>query len=109
MSTDVSTILIGPAIRVALARSESGATELVASGDIGYRVFNASSSQGMPAPDLGNIVSGHIGPGVRYWLADGFAISATASLHVDRFSPGGGGSSTYLVALGTALELLGVF
>lgn len=111
-SDSLSTVLIGPVIRVAVARSGTGTNELLAVGDIAYRTFSLSSSQQMgTTPDLGHVVTAHIGISIQHWLSPHFALAATAAARIDDFAPpsSSSSSSAYAAALGYSLDMLGVF
>jgi hypothetical protein len=104
-----STIAIGPVVRVTLAQSETGATELLAAADLSYRTFSMSTSgsESSNTPE-GYTLTTHIGPSIRHWLSPNFAVAATTAVRMDDFAPPSG-SSSFLIALATSIDLLGVF
>ena len=109
VDVSMSTLLIGPAVRLTMATSETGATELLGIGDVGFRIFGMSSSDGAAPPDLGNVIVMHVGPSLRYWLGPHFALAATAAARIEDFSPGGNADSAFGVQLGYSIDALGVF
>jgi hypothetical protein len=109
MDMSATTLLIGPAVRVTLATSETGATELLGIGDVAYRGFDLSSSATMGTQDLGHVLVMHVGPSLRHWIGPHFALSATAAARIDEFAPGGTSDSSFAVQLGYSIDVLGVF
>ena len=109
-NASLTTAFIGPSARAVLVASETGATELAAAVDLGYRTFSESSSGGMP-PDLGHVLVAHVGPSIRHWVGPHFALAATAAARIDEFAPPSSANTaaSWAVALGYSFDLLGVF
>ena len=98
-----SAVRIGPQLRGTLARSESGATELVLVIDATHE--GLSSSTNTMAPTLYTF---HAGPSVRHWLTPSFAFAATGAARFDVTSQDTA-STTVIATLAYALDLEGVF
>ena len=100
-----TTLLLGPAIRIALAHSESGKTELLTVGSVAYRIFDVTGGG-----QLDHRVAARLGPSIQHWLSPSFAIAATTAVRVDSIKPNGDNSSSLVAAsLAYAIDLTGVF
>jgi hypothetical protein len=101
MTPAATTVSIGPSLGLTLARSETGRSELVLDVAASYRLFDQTGT-------FDHRITGRIGPSFRYWLTPSFAAAIGGNVRYDVLADGAGNSKT-AVAVGSALDLVGVF
>jgi hypothetical protein len=92
---------VGPSLDLTLAHSETRRSELLLDIAASYRIFDQTGA-------LDHRITGRIGPSFRYWLSPSFAAAIGANVRYDVLADTGGNSRT-TVAVGSALDLVGVF
>jgi hypothetical protein len=92
---------IGPSLGVTLAHSETGRSELLLGVAASYRLFDHLGA-------LDHRITARTGPSFRYWLSPSFAAAISGNLRYDVLADPSGNSQT-VVAVGSALDLVGVF
>jgi hypothetical protein len=101
MTPTATTASIGPSLDLTLAHSETGRSELLLGIAASYRIFDQTGA-------LDHRITGRIGPSFRYWLTPSFAAAIGANVRYDVLADTSGNSKT-TVAVGSALDLVGVF
>jgi hypothetical protein len=101
MAPTATTASIGPSLDLTLAHSETGRSELLLGVAASYRIFDQTGA-------LDHRITVRTGPSFRYWLTPSFAAAIGANVRYDLLADTSGNSRT-MIAVGSALDLLGVF
>lgn len=108
-----TTHLISPGVRVALGRSADGRAEVFAQLDLGFGETLIEYNDQQSADALYERFRLQIGPGLRYWISESFALGAAALLRHDRVRHERNFSTTVeetsSTDLATSLTVTGVF
>ncbi len=106
----MTTLIVSPGVRLAVARSGDGRAELLGQLDVGYGATWYDNTSGSAQSTEGHLRL-QLGPALRYWIHPSFAVGGTAGLRYDRLSDNTDGMDHALetTTLFTSLQMTGVF